>query len=702
MGKLPFRVEAVLPESARTYFLERDSAAFRSLLAKGDSTFVRLVTRPDFANWVPKGVQGQANAKAIEFHDIIEYNPALIERPPFRINVKTESPFLGDKLDVRLELVIEEVDENTCRQVLQGYIRVNMFGVGRIVESIVKDSLTNTYKKLPEIVRRWQTFRAEALLNGNANELLSGRPPVGQNIKWIRAEVLQILQSPIEAEGVSPQRSPSTIATPSLRAILAGEEPEQQQQLAMALIAPAAAPAAEGATTEPATAIVAAAVSAAEVFIAAAGAATSAVEKYSFTHTGVEYADAVEGLGPGAGHRRNTSLDSAASSGDIAFEGAAGDVHSPFQKRPTSQKTWRGFNDKYDQWSIYWDAMGVKHMAPREPPSGPLAFLYRAQDSLKSSASTLMMTIYLLAMRKGFIAVQPNEDGRYAGKAPRLELHTTATTSGAAAVDSQPASPGPDPAAHTMAASAANSPWRLQEPIGGRPLHRHLSVPQAQQMLRLDGDGGAGAEAGSELAQHGHRGQHGRTGVFPPLLEEPGSFGDDFGEAHEHSAAYEYGNPEAAAALLSIYTQRRIPAHRRAVSVDTGTAAAAAAASQSAAAGNVGSATDPGSRRATRQQQQQQQQHVFEQQQAKLASGVGLAAAAMQGRHPKPGTAKRSSTAIPLSSQAGSSAASSGGPWNEDDRVHPPARFSCLPVCWHRGRRRATVSHGGNHVKKGN
>ena len=37
---------------------------------QGDSTCVRLVTRPDFANWVPKGVQGQANAKAIEFHDV--------------------------------------------------------------------------------------------------------------------------------------------------------------------------------------------------------------------------------------------------------------------------------------------------------------------------------------------------------------------------------------------------------------------------------------------------------------------------------------------------------------------------------------------------------------------------------------------------------------------------------------------------------
>lgn len=34
MVKKPFRVEAVLPENARTYFLERDSAAFRALLAK--------------------------------------------------------------------------------------------------------------------------------------------------------------------------------------------------------------------------------------------------------------------------------------------------------------------------------------------------------------------------------------------------------------------------------------------------------------------------------------------------------------------------------------------------------------------------------------------------------------------------------------------------------------------------------------------
>ena len=34
MAPTPFRVEALLPAPAQSYFLERDSAAFRSLLSK--------------------------------------------------------------------------------------------------------------------------------------------------------------------------------------------------------------------------------------------------------------------------------------------------------------------------------------------------------------------------------------------------------------------------------------------------------------------------------------------------------------------------------------------------------------------------------------------------------------------------------------------------------------------------------------------
>lgn len=47
-----------------------------------------------------------------------EYNPAHIATPPYRIFVRTESPFLKDKLDVSLTLTIEEVEPGvSCRQV---------------------------------------------------------------------------------------------------------------------------------------------------------------------------------------------------------------------------------------------------------------------------------------------------------------------------------------------------------------------------------------------------------------------------------------------------------------------------------------------------------------------------------------------------------------------------------------------------------
>lgn len=216
MAPKPFRVEALLPVPAATYFLERDSAAFRSLLSKvlkigqltfndlwheGASSYVRMVTKPEFGSWVPKSVAGQLQSSNLEFHDIIEYNPAYIAAPPYRIFVRTESPFLKDKLDIQLTLTIEEVEPGvSCRQILEGHIRVKMFGVGRIVEGIVKESLDNTYKKLPEIVRRWQLFREEALRSGDGRQLLVGRPPVGCEVSWIRHEVLAILKKPLPEE----------------------------------------------------------------------------------------------------------------------------------------------------------------------------------------------------------------------------------------------------------------------------------------------------------------------------------------------------------------------------------------------------------------------------------------------------------------------------------------------------------------------
>ncbi len=53
---------------------------------------------PSHPSQVPKSVASQLQSSNLEFIDIIEYNPAFISASPYRIFVRTESPFLKDKL----------------------------------------------------------------------------------------------------------------------------------------------------------------------------------------------------------------------------------------------------------------------------------------------------------------------------------------------------------------------------------------------------------------------------------------------------------------------------------------------------------------------------------------------------------------------------------------------------------------------------
>lgn len=70
---------------------------------------------------VPKSVASQLQSSNLEFIDIIEYNPAFISAAPYRIFVRTESPFLKEKLDVRMTMTIEEAEGGAaCRQVGRG------------------------------------------------------------------------------------------------------------------------------------------------------------------------------------------------------------------------------------------------------------------------------------------------------------------------------------------------------------------------------------------------------------------------------------------------------------------------------------------------------------------------------------------------------------------------------------------------------
>lgn len=55
---------------------------------------------------------------------------------------------------IHCTLLIEEIDEQRCRQTLEGEVKLNIFGLGSIAERIIADSLKKVYSGIPPIVER--------------------------------------------------------------------------------------------------------------------------------------------------------------------------------------------------------------------------------------------------------------------------------------------------------------------------------------------------------------------------------------------------------------------------------------------------------------------------------------------------------------------------------------------------------------------
>jgi len=113
---------------AEDYLIVRDGSAFRAWFARhlrlGELVFadqtigdggrctIRLVTRPDLAAWVPASVRKHVTSAAeIEFVDELTYERSALEAPPYRIHVRTSSPFLGERLRIEATMTIAPVDE---------------------------------------------------------------------------------------------------------------------------------------------------------------------------------------------------------------------------------------------------------------------------------------------------------------------------------------------------------------------------------------------------------------------------------------------------------------------------------------------------------------------------------------------------------------------------------------------------------------
>jgi len=149
-----------------------------------------LVTKPELGAYVPASVRNKvANASEIEFHDEIEYVRGNMEHPPFVLRVNTKSPFLGRRFRLTSTMSITPMADGTCCvQTLQGEVEVHMLGFGGLVERMVRDSVQNTYRKLPGVISAWNEKR-RALVEENGGDrsvLLGGRPfGIDCGVSWI-------------------------------------------------------------------------------------------------------------------------------------------------------------------------------------------------------------------------------------------------------------------------------------------------------------------------------------------------------------------------------------------------------------------------------------------------------------------------------------------------------------------------------------
>lgn len=194
----------VIALPAEDYLIVRDGSAFRAWFARqlklGELVFaeqtigdggrctIRLVTRPDLAAWVPASVRKHVTSAAeIEFVDELTYERSALEAPPYRIHVRTSSPFLGERLRIEATMTIAPVDEWHCTHSYQGTISCRMFGFGSLVERMVRDSIASTYRKLGDVINSsWLEEEERAKAAFGPGVLTEGRPSaINCGVGWI-------------------------------------------------------------------------------------------------------------------------------------------------------------------------------------------------------------------------------------------------------------------------------------------------------------------------------------------------------------------------------------------------------------------------------------------------------------------------------------------------------------------------------------
>jgi hypothetical protein len=164
-----FRYECVIPMGAHTYWLVRESVEYMAFqctelglrsveelerwIDENDTLHYVIKTVPDMD--IPRLLRGLLGNKPLEFVDTHSRAAKFTAEGPFSSRFVSCPPVYPNKIDVRGRVWLEPIDDDQCRQVMEGECHVNVFG-GSVIQKIIMSNLDKSYKSLPELVAKFR------------------------------------------------------------------------------------------------------------------------------------------------------------------------------------------------------------------------------------------------------------------------------------------------------------------------------------------------------------------------------------------------------------------------------------------------------------------------------------------------------------------------------------------------------------------
>eukprot|EP00128_Syssomonas_multiformis_P016087 Colp12_sorted_trinity150504_noHs@33094 len=183
-----FNLEAKLPLDFTTYVNDFETPEFRKLQchvlglksiedmgtwAQGDREYRRVRT---VLNWtIPAFLSRFTGSREVAADDIIEEDIERTNSSRLEYRFISTFPFLPDEF-VRVggHVIVEPVDEHTCKQTITAEVSVALAWVGPYLEAFVVSKYKHTYNLLPDIVQLW---REEKLQKREAERLRASASP---------------------------------------------------------------------------------------------------------------------------------------------------------------------------------------------------------------------------------------------------------------------------------------------------------------------------------------------------------------------------------------------------------------------------------------------------------------------------------------------------------------------------------------------